>query len=78
MLRVIRSPVRIRRVRVVFGNGRRQDFDLPNIMRPGQQAGPLELRGRRGRFIQRIVMVYRDAGGSKRGRIDVWGRRSDR
>jgi hypothetical protein len=78
LLRVSRSPVRIRRVRVVFGNGKRQDLDLPSVMRPGQEAGPLKLRGRRGRFIKRVVLVHRDAGGRSRGRIDVWGRRSDR
>ncbi len=78
LLRVTRSPVRIGRVRVVFGNGRRQDFNLSEVMRPGEEAGPLELRGRRGRFIQRIVLVYRDAGGSRRGRVAIWARHSDR
>jgi len=76
LLRVMVSPVRIRRVRVVFGNGNRQDFDLRNVLRAGEEAGPLELRGRRGRFIRRIVLVYRDAGGNRRGRIEVWGRQS--
>jgi hypothetical protein len=78
LLRVSRSPVRIRRVRVVFGNGNRQDFNLAEVIRPGQEAGPLELRGRQGRFIRRIVLVHRDAGGDRRGRVEVWGRQSDR
>jgi len=78
LLRVTRSPVRIRRVRVVFGNRNRQDFDLRNVLRPGEQAGPLELRGRRGRFIRRIILVHRDAGGNRRGRVEVWGRQSGR
>ncbi len=78
LLRVSRSPVRIRRVRVVFGNGNRQDFNLAEVIRPGEEAGPLELRGRQGRFIRRIVLVHRDAGGDRRGRVEVWGRQSDR
>jgi len=78
LLRVMRSPVRMRRVRVVFGNGKRQDFDVPNVLRGGDEAGPLELRGRRGRFIKRIVLVYRDAGGKRRARIEVWGRKAGR
>jgi len=78
MLRVTRSPVRIRRVRVVFGNDQRQDFNLSGVIRPGQEVGPLELRGRQGRFIQRIVLVHQDAGGGPRGRIELWGRQAGR
>ncbi|MFP3920409.1 MAG: hypothetical protein ACLFPA_06980 [Dichotomicrobium sp.] len=78
LLRVRQSPVRIRRLRVVFGNGRRQDLDLPNVIRRGQETGPLKLRGRRGRFIRRIVLVYRDAGDRRRARIEVWGRQARR
>ncbi|RIA56206.1 hypothetical protein [Dichotomicrobium thermohalophilum] len=77
LLRVRQSPVRVRRVRVVFGNGRRQDFDLPNVLRRGD-TDVLELRGRRGRFIDRIVLVYRDAGGPRRARVEVWGRQTQR
>jgi hypothetical protein len=77
LLRVRQSPVRIRRVRVVFGNGRRQDLDLPNVLRPGD-SDVLELRGRQGRFIDRIVLVYRDAGGPRRARVEVWGRQTER
>jgi len=77
MLRVRQSPVRIRRVRVVFGNGRRQDLDLPNVLRSGD-SDVLELRGRQGRFIDRIVLVYRDAGGPRRARVEVWGRQTER
>jgi len=47
-------------------------------LRPGEQAGSLELRGRRGRFIRRIILVHRDAGGNRRGRVEVWGRQSGR
>ncbi len=75
LLRVRQSPVRVRRVRVVFGNGRRQDFELPNVMRPGD-SDVLELRGRRGRFIDRIVLIYRDAGSPRRGRVAVFGRKT--
>ncbi len=75
LLRVRQSPVRIRRVRVVFGNGQRQDLDLPNILRPGD-TDVLELRGRRGRFIDRIVLIYRDAGSPRRGRVAVFGRKT--
>lgn len=78
LLRVTRSPVRIRRVRVVFGNDQRQDFNLSGVIRPGQEVGPLELRGRQGRFIQRIVLVHQDAGGGPRGRIELWGRQAGR
>lgn len=76
MLRVRQSPVRIRRVSVVFGNGQKQDFDLPNVLRPGD-SDVLELRGRRGRFIDRIEMVYRDVGSPRRARVAVFARKAE-
>jgi len=77
LLRVRQSPVRIRRASVVFGNGRRQDLDVPRVMRPGDETGVLELRGRQGRFIDRIELVYRDAGGPRRARVAVWARQAE-
>jgi len=77
LLRVRQSPIRLRRVRVVFGNGQRQDFDLPDVLRPGD-TDVLELRGRQGRFIDRIVLVYRDLGSPRRARVEVFGRQANR
>ncbi len=77
LLRVRQSPIRIRRVSVVFGNGQKQDFNLPNVLRQGD-SDVLELRGRRGRFIDRIEMVYRDAGSPRRARVAVFARQAER
>ncbi len=77
LLRVRQSPIQLRRVSVVFGNGQRQDFDLPDVLRRGD-SDVLELRGRQGRFIDRIVLVYRDIGSPRRAQVEVWGRQAER
>jgi len=77
LLRVSLSPAYISKVRVEFGNGDGQNFDVPRILRPGQQTNILEFPGRHGRFVDRIILTYRDIGGPRRARVAVWARQAE-
>ncbi len=75
-LRVRDNDVRIRRVRVRYGNGQTEQLDVDRRINEGGRSDILELRGRRGRFIDRIVLVYDTQGRGPRAEVEVWGRRS--
>ncbi len=76
-IRVRGAPVRFSRLVVVYGNGVRDNLGVARLIGPNEESGLLELRGNRGRFIDRIIFVYGPA--RPRGRsaeVEVWARSS--
>lgn len=65
--------VRIRGMRVVYGNGEVEDVAIRAELQRGQSTDALEIEGR-GRFIQRIELAYRTKLNFKgEGTVEVWG-----
>jgi len=65
--------VRIRGMRVYYGNGEVEDVAISAELRNGQTTQALEIQGR-GRFIQRIEVAYRTKLNFKgEGTVEVWG-----
>lgn len=76
-MRVRGAPVDFRRVVVVYGNGKRDRLDLDRTIGRNNESGELELRGQRGRFIDRIILVYKKARrGGRRSDVEVWARKT--
>lgn len=73
-LRALNNDVRVRRVQVRYGNGAEQNVRVGRTLREGQSLDVMQLRGRRGRFIDRITLVYDTQGRGPNGEIEVWGR----
>ncbi len=72
---IAERPIDLDRVLVTFGNGRTQVVEIGRRLGPGATR-PLELRGARGRVIERVVFDYRSAGpGRGAAEIELWGRR---
>ncbi len=55
---VLGGPVRLRFIEVEFGNGRVQELDVRRRYRANSCTRAVDLRGRRGRFIDEIRMRY--------------------
>lgn len=72
-LEVSDSPVEFFDLRVVFGNGVKQDIRVRELIRPGERTRPLDLFGDN-RGIARVEMVYRSIAGFKgKARVCVSG-----
>jgi len=72
-LEVSESPVEFFDLRVVFGNGLKQDIRVRELIRPGERTRPLDLFGDN-RGIARVEMVYRSIPGFKgKARVCVSG-----
>jgi Bacterial SH3 domain len=69
-----RNDVRIRRVAVKYGNGSQHEVEVDRRIRNGELSDVIELRGKRGRFIDQVVLVYETVGRGPRARVEVWGR----
>ncbi len=78
LIRVKREDVAFRRLRVVYGNGQSDELDVDRIIEAGDESDILELRGRAGRVINRIELIYRAAGDRRRAEVEVWGRKAPR
>jgi hypothetical protein len=52
-----RSDIHLISLRLIYGNGDREDFPVDRLIRDGQDQ-PIDLRGER-KYVQRIEMVYR-------------------
>lgn len=76
-LRVRGNDVRIRQVRVRYGNGQTERLDVNRRIGEGDSSGVLELRGRQGRYIDRIVLIYDTQGRGRRAEVEVWGHRAN-
>lgn len=76
-MRVRGSAVDFRRIIVVYGNGVRHNLDFDRVVKRGAETGELPLRGNQGRFIDRIIFVYKSA--ARRGppaEVQVWARQT--
>jgi hypothetical protein len=78
LIRVRREDVAFRRVRVVYGNNQSDELDVDRIIEAGDESDILELRGRAGRVINRIELIYRAVGTRRPAEVEVWGRKSSR
>jgi hypothetical protein len=73
-LKVSRNGIKIRKLRVIYGNGERDRLHIRRYIRAGEETRPLELRGRHGRRIDRIEMVYRSGRrGERRAVVRIFG-----
>ena len=57
-LRVKQAPIEIFNLRVVYGNGAKQDINVKAVVKPGTETRPLDLAGKE-RGIDRVEMIYR-------------------
>lgn len=72
-LEVARNDVEIKDLTVIFHNGQKQDVKVRQFIRAGGRTRPIDLAGA-GRFIDRIVLVYRSRPGSRdRAVVSVFG-----
>jgi len=60
------APLRLQKMRVVFGGGQSQVFDVRSVIPPGAESRPIDLDGRR-RIIERIELDYIPSITLKRG-----------
>jgi hypothetical protein len=65
-LQVSESKLRLQRMRVVFGDGSAQTFDVRAVIPEGAETRPIDLDGRR-RVIERIELEYLPSISLKRG-----------
>ncbi|MCP3999120.1 MAG: hypothetical protein GY722_29255 [bacterium] len=74
-LRASRSPVRLRRVVIVFGDEHKQTIERNFVIRKGGKSPVLDLDGGK-RIIRRVVFTYDEASfKKKRAKVTLWGRR---
>jgi hypothetical protein len=73
-LRVLRNDVRIRRVRVEYGNGQSHDLEVDRRLSEGEASDILDLRGRHGRFIDKVTLIYDTVGRGPTAEVELWGR----
>ncbi len=74
-LRASRSPVRLRRVVIVFGDGNKQTIERNFVIRKGDKSPVLDLDGGK-RIIKRVTFTYDEASfKKKRAKVTLWGRR---
>ncbi|GAA4650293.1 hypothetical protein GCM10023116_25760 [Kistimonas scapharcae] len=75
-LRVEDAPIRLEKIKVVFGNGGHQNFYIRKRLEKGRQTVPLRLIDG-DRVINKIELNYRTAmGGYKTAEVKVYGLRS--
>jgi uncharacterized protein YraI len=76
-LRVLDNDLRIRRMRVEYGNGVAHDLDVDRRVNEGEATDPITLRGRNGRFIDRVTLVYDTVGRGQKATVELWGRKTN-
>lgn len=76
-VRVLDNDLRIRRMRVQYGNGTAHDLDIERRISEGEASDPIELRGRNGRFIDRVVLVYDTVGRGPKATVELWGKKTN-
>ena len=73
-LRVRHNDIEILDLKVVYANGEVDDIPVRHFIRAGSETRPLDLRGDRGRRIDRIEMVYRSRANFRgQALVQVWG-----
>lgn len=71
---VRKNTVNFNRMTVIFENGQRQDIELRNIIKDGEESRVINLNNRR--KIDRIQFEYRTRNlAGSRAEVDVWGKR---
>ncbi|MEZ5924754.1 MAG: hypothetical protein R3D57_10275 [Hyphomicrobiaceae bacterium] len=74
VLRAKRDDIRLRRLRLVYGNGDEEEVPVDSILYAGEETSLIELKGR-ARLVQSIEVVTRTIGRSgRRAELEVWGR----
>lgn len=74
-LKARRNDIRIHRVRIHYGNGNAHNLKVDRRLNAGESSDILKLRGRRGRFINSVTLVYDTAGRGPRAKIELWGQK---
>lgn len=76
-LRAVGGRVDIRRVKVVFSSGDKEDFDTFGVLLDGSETRPLPIAGTVKRFVRRIEIVYDISDNAQDVHLKAFGRRSD-
>jgi len=72
-VRATKADIRLYGMKILFGNGTREDVDFFGKLRRGETSKPVRLRNR-GRFIESISLQYRSSLSLRgEGRVEVWG-----
>lgn len=73
-LKVTDAPVEITDLTVVFENGQKQDIQVRNLIKAGDQTRVIDLEGQN-RAIKKIVIMYKSAptGDHDKARVEIWG-----
>ncbi len=72
-LRVFDNAVEMERLVVVYGNGKRDELNIREIIRPGGETRAIDLKGD-GRFIREVRMKYRSRPNFRgQATVEVWG-----
>lgn len=75
---VLDNDVRVRKMTVRYGNGVEHQVNVDRRIGEGEFSDVIELRGKRGRYIDRVVLFYDTVGRGRKAKIDVWGRSEPR
>jgi hypothetical protein len=74
LLRVEGNDIELVDIKVVYGNGQRDDLSGRRVIRAGGHTGVLDLKGD-ARVIDRVELVYRSNPNIRgRARVELWGR----
>ena len=73
-VRVLDNDVRIRRMQVKYVNGVEHEVDVDRRIGEGELSEVIELRGKRGRVIDRVVLFYDTVGRGQKANVEIWGR----
>jgi hypothetical protein len=74
VLRARRDDIRLRRLKLVYGNGEEEEVPVDSVLYAGEETSIIELKGR-ARAVQSIEIVTRAAGKTgRRAELEVWGR----
>ncbi|MGD9785566.1 MAG: hypothetical protein AB7E80_06610 [Hyphomicrobiaceae bacterium] len=71
------GDIRLRGLKIVFGNGQTQDVDVEDRLDEGQMSRVIDLEGDR-RFIRQVIVEARPGRGERRGKLTLLGREDER
>jgi len=72
--KVLKAPIHVKNIKVVFGNGDTKNVDIKKKFAPGSESRVIDLPGNK-RIIRKIVMNYKTVPTHKgKAVVVVWGR----
>ena len=72
-LKVAGSPIEIKSLHVIYGNGDPDKLEVREHIRSGGETRSIDLRGG-DRVIKKVIIWYKTEGGHNKAVVTVWGR----